>query len=110
MNQRLPSGPAVMLSGPASDVGSAYSVTDQFDVAVACVNLPILLVFVSVNQTVPSGKAAIPRGPALALGIGSCPSTKPAVLTHPILLASVSTNQMFPSGAVVIPFGERFGA
>src|SRR5215469_9277014 len=65
-NQRLPSEPAVMPTGPLNAVGIGYSVMAPF-----CVILPILLALFSVNQTLPSGPAAMPRAPLEAVGIGN---------------------------------------
>src|SRR5271166_4101563 len=69
VNQRLPSGPAVMLIGALLAVGMANSVMMPPGVM-----RPILLPntgFSSVNQRLPSGPAVIPVGVAFAVGSGN---------------------------------------
>ena len=56
VNQRLPSGPAVIPSGPELAVGMANSVMAW----VVGLIIPILLAAASVNQRLPSGPAVIP--------------------------------------------------
>src|SRR5260370_37843377 len=70
VNQRLPSGPAVMPKGsqPLVDpqlVGRGNSVTRP-----AVVMRPIWLVSYSVNQRLPSCPAVMPKGKLLLLRIG----------------------------------------
>ena len=62
VNQRLPSGPAAMPSGPLRSVGTEYWV-----IVPEGVILPILLALGSVNQRLPSGPAAIMKEPAAVL-------------------------------------------
>ena len=63
VNQRLPSGPAVIPSGSELAVGMGNSVMAW----VVGLIIPILLASSSVNQRLPSGPAVIPLG----IGIGS---------------------------------------
>src|SRR6266487_2612297 len=65
-NQRLPSGPAVMLLPSLLAVGSVNSA-----MAPSVVIRPILFVAVSVNQSAPSGPAAMPPGRLLGVGTGN---------------------------------------
>src|SRR3989442_9317195 len=64
VNQRLPSGPAVILSGELPDVGRRNSVIFPLGVM-----RPIWLTLFSVNQRLPSGPAVIPSGPLAYVGI-----------------------------------------
>ena len=64
MNQRLPSGPAVIPSGPLLAVMRCVNSV----MVPAGVIRPILLPVYSVNQRLPSGPAVIPAGPLLAVG------------------------------------------
>jgi hypothetical protein len=64
VNQRAPSGPAAMPSGPLFAVEMGYSL-----MAPPVVMRPILLPKYSVNQRAPSGPAAMPWGPLLAVGV-----------------------------------------
>ena len=66
VNQRLPSGPAVIPSGSAAAVGSGNSVVAW----VVGLIVPILSALDSVNQRLPSGPAVIPTGAAAAVGVG----------------------------------------
>ena len=56
VNQRLPSGPAVIPVGAALPVGTVNSVSTP-----AVVMLPILFPECSLNQTLPSGPDVIPK-------------------------------------------------
>ena len=68
--------------------------------------LPILSVFVSVNQRLPSGPVVMPAGPALPVMPVENSVTVPDGVILPILFAPYSVNQTFPSGPAVIPNGE----
>src|SRR3979411_2480114 len=70
VNQRLPSGPAVMPSVAALGGGGKYSVKAPAVVTLA--TLPF-----SVTQRFPSGPAAIPEGLLLAVGVGHSVRTRP---------------------------------
>src|SRR2546421_412662 len=97
-NQRLRSGPAVMLSGALPLVGTANSVT----VPVRVIR-PILFPLSSVNQTFPSRPAVMPMGPLPAVGTVNS-ITAPAGVIRPIRLPKNSVNQRLPSGpAVMLP-------
>ena len=61
VNQRLPSGPAVIEAGWLPDVGMAYLVTVPLGVM-----RPTRFASVSVNHTLPSGPAVTPCGEPLA--------------------------------------------
>src|SRR5258707_1196545 len=63
VNQRLPSGPAVIPSGTLLEVGTGNSVMEPLGLI-----RPILLPFHSVNQRWPSGPAVIPIGQLLEVG------------------------------------------
>src|SRR5439155_905810 len=96
VNQRLPSGPAVMLSGALPVVGTANSVT----VPVRVIR-PILFPLSSVNQTFPSWPAVMPMGPLPAVGTVNS-VTAPAGVIRPIRLPKNSVNQRLPSGPAVM--------
>src|SRR5262245_37720131 len=99
VNQRLPSGPAVMRVGVVPGVMPAEnSVTTPVGVI-----RPIL--FASVNQRLPSGPRVIPTG--LLLGVMPAENSviTPAGVIRPILLVPVSVNQRLPSGPAVISAG-----
>src|SRR5262245_16254970 len=66
VNQRLPSGPAVMNSGMELAVGMGNSSVTTPEVVMR----PILLVLPSVNQSAPSGPTAMPKGRLEAVGHG----------------------------------------
>src|SRR5437763_734208 len=66
VNQRLPSGPAVIPSGPLPYVGRGNSV-----IMPLVLMRPILLPSGSVNQRLPSGPAVIPHGPLADVGTGN---------------------------------------
>src|SRR6188768_4060214 len=93
VNQRLPSGPAMMPWTPAAAVGTANVV-----IAPAVVIRPIWLLPASVNQRLPSGPTAMSsRSPLVATGNsvstslpGSFGTTRPTSAAPPPLEA---TNQ-----------------
>jgi hypothetical protein len=85
-----------MAWGALSAVGSENSIILPFVVI-----LPILLVLVSVNQTLPSDPFAIPSGPLFAVESVKNDTTPPGV-TVPIEFAAWSANHRFPSGPLVI--------
>src|SRR4051794_39558196 len=66
VNQRLPSDPAVILSGCEAELGSGNSV-----IVPRVVMRPILPVAFSVNQRLPSGPAVMPTGDAVLSGSGN---------------------------------------
>src|SRR5262245_28209502 len=66
VNQRLPSGPAVIPQGSLWGVGRLNSVTTPEGVI-----RPLRLAPPSANQRLPSGPAVIPSGLLLAVGIGN---------------------------------------
>src|SRR5437762_2884605 len=99
VNQRLPSGPAVIPPGQALAVGAVKSVA--VPAAVMRPMLPLTLL-PSVNQRLPSAPAVIRLGPLFAVGTGNS-VTVPAVVMRPILLLLPSVNQRLPSGPAVIP-------
>ena len=78
----------------------------------AVVIRPIWLAPLSVNQTLPSGPAAICAGLLLAVGIGNSVTT-PLVVIRPILYVIAggkplfSVNQRLPSGPAAIEPAER---
>src|ERR1022692_2104311 len=63
---------------------------------------PILLSYVSVNHSAPSGPLVICEGPPLGAGTENS-VTSPTVVMRPIALGSVNHNA--PSGPTVIPAG-----
>jgi hypothetical protein len=79
-----------MPKGWLLDVGIGYSV-----ITPAVVICPILLTPGSVNQSAPSGPAAMPMGP-LFVAVGNSVNT-PSVVIRPILLPPDSVNQRAPS-------------
>src|SRR5438105_3208626 len=105
VNQRLPSGPAVMPSGSLLKValGTGYSVK-----APVTVTFPILFLLISVNHNLPSGPTVMSHGPPS--GVGTAYSVKaPLVVIFPILLPPFSVNQRLPSGPKVIKVGSLPG-
>ena len=95
VNQRLPSGPAVMKRGPLLLVVIGKS----FVIAPAVVIRPILLVPFSVNHSAPSGPAVIPQGAepvgnsvtcASALS-GQASTAKPSTAKPGMVLASANS-------------------
>ena len=57
------------------------------------------------NQTLPSGPAAMSYGLLAAFGSGNS-VTAPAVVTRAMRFPSNSVNHMFPSGPAAIRYGE----
>ena len=98
-NQRLPSGPAVMLKGPLPAFGRENRVMTP-----TAVILPILLPEYSVNHKLPSGPAVMPMRSLAGVGTENSVSTS-AVVIRPILLAKYSVNHNLPSRPFVIPAG-----
>src|SRR2546421_9377974 len=78
VNQRLPSGPAVIQRDTLPAVGTTNSVMMP-----AGVLRPILLPCLSANQRLPSGPAAIPLGKLLVVGTVNSVMT-PAGVIRPI--------------------------
>src|SRR5262249_39060484 len=105
VNQRLPSGPAVIPSGRLLAVMPvANSVTTP-----AGVIRSIRSLLSSVNQRLPSGPAVIPLG-TLSVVIPVANSvTAPAGVTRPTRWPFDSVNQRLPSGPAVIPKGRLRG-
>src|SRR5271157_3784973 len=101
VNQRLPSGPAVISSGPLLGVMPALnSVTVPPGVI-----RPIRSPLASVNQRLPSGPAVIPRGSLLGVMPALNSVTVPPGVIRPIRSPENSVNQRLPSGPAVIPAG-----
>ena len=96
VNQRLPSGPAVMPSGKAAAVGMLNSVITPLGVM-----RPTRLPNDSVNQRLPSGPAAMLCGALGAVGRGNS-VIWPVVVMLAIRSASDSVNHRFPSGPAVM--------
>jgi hypothetical protein len=76
VNQRLPSGPAVICSAPAKIVGISNSVIAPRGVVIC----PILLMVDSVNQRLLSGPAVIPDGVLKLADRGNRVITPPGVM------------------------------
>src|SRR2546426_10804076 len=72
VNQRLPSGPAVMPSGLLLPLGGQLRLGGRGNSVItpAGVIRPILLPLSSVNQRLPSGPAVMLAGPPAAVGVG----------------------------------------
>src|SRR5262249_22029377 len=102
VNQRLPSGPVVMLEGALEAVGSVNSV-----IAPAGVILPILFAVAanSVNQRLPSGPVVIPAGKLLVVGMNVSPKPAPAAAPRLFFSPLFSTTHSAPSGPAVMPSG-----
>src|ERR1700737_1711662 len=100
VNQRLPSGPAVMPPLAPLPDGRAYSVRTPDGVI-----LPIIAALSSVNQRLPSDPAVMPATPSFsALCGGTANSVKaPARVILPTAVLPQSANQMLPSGPAVMP-------
>src|SRR5208337_3807211 len=79
VNQRLPSGPAVISTGVLPGVGIAYSAMMP-----AGVIRPIRLALLSVNQRLPSGPAVISTGSLLGIG--------------PLMVVGIAYSAMVPVG------------
>src|SRR5438270_12167649 len=101
VNQRLPSGPAVISSGSPFRIGNSVI----FPAGVILPTFASLLEEISVNQRLPSGPAVILTGKALGVGIGNWVIFPLAVIL-PILFPLCSTNQKLPSGPNEISFGR----
>jgi hypothetical protein len=105
VNQRLPSGPAMMPWSPAAAVGTA-----NFVIAPAVVMRPIWLLPASVNQRLPSGPTAMSgRWPLVVTG-NSARTSLPSWLgmTRPTTAApppSEATSQTLASGPVTSACG-----
>src|SRR5215813_8410574 len=97
VNQRLPSGPAVIPLSWLASVRTSNSVSVPLGVI-----YPILLP--AVNQRLPSGPAVIPLSRLASVGTANSVSV-PLGVIRPILLPSYSVNQRLPSGPPVIPDG-----
>src|SRR5207249_2283253 len=97
VNQRLPSGPTVMIVGKLLAVGTGNSV-----IAPAVVMRPIWLPRRSLNQRLPSGPTVMPTSELLAVGTANSLTT-PAVVIRPIWFPADSVNQRLPSGPAVMP-------
>src|SRR5579871_2931586 len=101
VNQRLPSGPAVILVGPLPVVGRGNSV-----ICPPGVIRPSLSASGSVNQRLPSGPLVMPSTPVCAGNSVICP---PGVMRPilPVLSSKVaSVNQRLLSGPVVMSSGS----
>src|SRR5258706_84009 len=68
---------------------------------------PILSMWNSVNQRLPSRPGVITKGTPLGLGIGNS-VTWPEVVMRPIFLPSISVNQRFPSEPAAMLKGMLF--
>src|SRR2546422_9944825 len=95
VNHKLPSGPAVISTGPPP-LGTEYSV-----IIPVVVILPILSVPYSANHRLPSGPVVIPFMLVPLVGSGYA-VTAPAVVILPILSSKYSANQRLPSGPLVM--------
>lgn len=93
-----------MSDGKALARGSGYSVTSP-----STVIRPIRSAFSSVNQSAPSGPAAIPYGPAPAVGTAK-EHAFPSVSIRPIRWSRIRVNQSAPSGPTVSTAGPHSGA
>ena len=105
VNQRLPSGPAVMPDGALlAEMPLLNSV-----ITPAGVMRPMRLPPYSVNQRLPSGPAVMPFGwlPAVMPVLNSV--TVPVGVMRPMRLPLDSVNQRLPSGPAVMPIGTLFG-
>src|SRR5262249_54893279 len=67
--------------------------------------IPILLAASSVNQRLPSGPAAIPKGLELAVVVAKSAVAWVGGLIIPVLLARISVSQRLPSGPATIDWG-----
>src|SRR6266487_1014957 len=102
-NQRLPSGPAVMVS-KSKLVGTGNSVIVPDGVI-----RPILLVKAfSVNQILPSGPAVMEPGRLFRVGMTNS-LIVPVAVIRPILFSQCSVNQRLSSGPSTIEIGPLFG-
>src|SRR5579871_2920878 len=101
VNQRLPSGPPTIAFGPASGVGSMYSLKLPSEP-----RRPIWFTADSVNQSAPSGPVVIPAGPEFGVGsatVSTCPSAVAKPSRPPLVMNSgpvryTTVNQSAPSG------------
>src|SRR6516225_2244627 len=89
VNQRSPSGPAVMPKGPLPTVGIGNSVTTP-----AVVMRPILLPTISANQRLPSCPAVINSGEPSAVGTENSVTT-PADGSPELITAGQDGNLWF---------------
>src|SRR5512143_1309164 len=100
VNQRAPSGPAV-IPGICPGVGTANSVSTP-----AVVIRPIrgLKYALSVNHRAPSGPAVMAAGELFGVGTANAVRT-PAAVIRPIRFPLTSVNQRAPSGPAATPLG-----
>ena len=101
VNQRLPSGPAVIAGGSALGRGDR----ELGDGVRRRVDHPDLVRRDSVNQRLPSGPAVIEFGGAFGGGDGELGDGVRRRVEHPDLVAIASVNQRLPSGPVVMESG-----
>jgi hypothetical protein len=101
VNQRFPSGPAVMSGRWLLIPGARGNSATEPPAAMR----PMLLAMDSVNQRVPSGNFVMPVGWLKAVGT-VISVTPPAVLIRPILPPPPSVNQRAPSWPATIAKGE----
>src|SRR6266851_3522627 len=99
VNQRLPSGPAVMPKGPLLFGETWNSVMLPLGVM-----RPMMPTLYSVNHRLPSGPAVMLKGMLLAVGMGN-PVMVPLVVIRPISFIGV-VNHRLPSGPAVMPTGS----
>ncbi len=100
--QIFPSGPVVRkLALPGVDRVNSVMSPDG-------VIRPILFAVLSVNQMLPSGPAATPRGPLFAVGMGNS-VTVPVGVIRPTLLVFSCTYQKLPSAPRAIPCASPEG-
>jgi hypothetical protein len=105
VNQRFPSGPAVIRSGLPVTGPNSVILPRRSNGLIR----PILLPLNSVNQMLPSGPTVMPCG--LAPGVGIVKKVNsPAGVSFTIAFLSPSVNQMLPSGPLVMPSGTMLQA
>jgi len=100
VNHRFPSGPAEMLRGPLTAVGTVYSV-----ITPAGVILPTLSVLNSVNHTFPSGPRSMPFGWLVAVGTLNSVTVPVAACTD--IAETPARARETPSPIVTLARGKR---
>ena len=103
MNQRLPSGPAVI---PMDFAAKSVEMGNSVMAWVVGLISPISPMPPSVNQRLPSGPAVIMSGTRIGGGDRELGDDVGRRVDHPDLVGACSVNQRLPSGPAVIPLGS----
>src|SRR5260221_581293 len=106
VNQRLPSGPAVMPNGLQPNLCPQVVGRGNKVELPAVVMRPMLFPKAKVNHRLPSGPAVMPKGPKLFVETWNS-VTLPLGVMRPIMPTLYSVNQRLPSGPAVMNLGSQ---